>query len=196
MSLALLGLIFLGYGLIVLLSGSGNSLGVSSDQQVPFDVSTSSAISASSQVDFNNVVMDVEGSVVKPGVYSLKQNARLQDGLIAAGGLSQVADRVWVAKNLNLAMKLSDGAKIYIPALGESMVRLGAAAGMAGGDSTASVNINSASAQDLDALSGIGSATAQKIIDNRPYNSIDDLVSKRAVSQKVFDKIKDQISVF
>jgi hypothetical protein len=61
----------------------------------------------------------LEGAVEKPGVYELPLEARVNDLLIRAGGLSAEADREWVAKNLNLAQKLSDGVKVYIPSLEE-----------------------------------------------------------------------------
>ena len=61
---------------------------------------------------------------------------------------------------------------------------------------TKMVNINTASETELDALPGVGPVTAQKIISNRPYQKIDDLVSKKAVGASVFSKIKDQISIY
>jgi competence protein ComEA len=64
------------------------------------------------------------------------------------------------------------------------------------GSSTGSVNINQATEEELDALPGVGPVTAQKIISNRPYQSVDDLVSKKAVGQSVFSKIKDQVRVY
>ncbi len=196
LGLGLFGLIFLGYGLIVLFVGLGNSSGTNSQEEMNFDLQNAPNSAASNSASLESIIMvDVEGAVVNPGVYSLKQDARIKDSLIAAGGLSAKADREWVSKNLNLAMKLSDGAKIYIPAQGETK-------GVQGIASTTEsavgglININIASETDLDSLSGVGPATAQKIIDNRPYSSIQDLLSKKAVSQKIFDKIKDQISVF
>jgi competence protein ComEA len=58
------------------------------------------------------------------------------------------------------------------------------------------ININSATESELDKLSGVGPVTAQKIIDGRPYSNLSDLVAKKILTQKAFDKIKDQISVF
>lgn len=112
--------------------------------------------------------------------------------MIAAGGLSARADREWVAKNLNLAMKLTDGAKVYVPAFGENAGAPGSSEALVSG----TININTGSASELDGLPGVGPVTAQKIIDNRPYSSVQDLLSKKAVNQKVFDNIKDKISVF
>lgn len=62
--------------------------------------------------------IDVEGAVVTPSVYSITFDSRVQDGLIAAGGLSSSADRDWVEKHINLSAKLSDGIKLYISITG------------------------------------------------------------------------------
>jgi len=149
------------------------------------------------------IFVDVQGAVISPGVYELKDNVRVKDALIAAGGLSQEANRSWVAKNLNLAAKISDGAKIFIPQKDE-LVPSSSALGVSASDSNSyaiqtsqgKININTASLSQLDTLSGIGPVTAQKIIDNRPYNSIDDLVAKKAVWKSTFEKIKDKITTF
>lgn len=136
------------------------------------------------------IVVDVEGAVEKPGVYKLASDSRMQDALIAAGGLGRGADRELVAKNLNLAAKLVDGMKVYVPFQGEKTVITDARV-MAG--EQAVININSASVQDLDGLPGIGKTTADKIISNRPYEKIEALVEKKIVGQKVFEQIKDKI---
>ena len=93
-------------------------------------------------------------------------------------------------KNINLAAKLNDGAKIYIPKIEE-------------GDpqeitdmKTSLININTASSETLDTLPGIGPATAAKIISNRPYKSLEELLDKKVVSLKVFEQIKDKITVY
>lgn len=136
--------------------------------------------------------VDVAGAVVKPGVYELLENSRIQDALIAAGGLSVDADRGWVAKNVNLAQKIADGFKIYIPRQNESQIPNNKSQV----SNSSMININSASSSDLDSLPGIGPATAQKIIEGRPYADINELISKKIVKNSVFDKIKEKISVY
>lgn len=144
------------------------------------------------------VVVDVEGAVEKPGVYSLRQNGRVQDALIAAGGLSVDADRAWISRSLNMAAKVADGGKLYIPKEGEniksstSSVSSGSNMGSIG---SALININEASSSELDKLPGVGAVTSQKIIDNRPYSSIDELLTKKVVGAKVFEQIKEKVSV-
>lgn len=146
--------------------------------------------------DRSNIFVDVEGAVLKPGVYKLTAEARIQDALIAAGGLSQEADREYVAKMINLAAKISDGAKIYVPKVGESSTSSIGSAGGVAGSVAGLININMASQSELESLPGIGPVTATKIIDNRPYSSIDDLLTKKIVGQKVFGEIKEKISVY
>lgn len=147
------------------------------------------------------ILVDVSGAVVKPGVYSLDADARIQDALVAAGGIAEKADRARIAQMLNLAAKLSDGAKVYIPRVGETQVTLqGAVKSETDTVSTTSsgngVNINQASESELDTLPGIGKVTAEKIIANRPYQSINELTQKKVLGASVFEKIKDKITVY
>lgn len=180
------GLIFLGYGLISLL---GSQRSASDD--IAFEAGADAGMSESS------VAVDVQGAVVKPGVYKLSADSRIQNALIAAGGLSSSADRTWVSKSLNLASRLIDGAKIYIPKVGENVPSASSIFGTTSLNSNSNlININTASEKDLDTLSGIGPVTAQKIINARPYNSIDELLSRKIVGSKVFEQIKDKISVY
>lgn len=141
-------------------------------------------------VETNEIVVDVGGAVERPGVYQLAADARVNDALTAAGGLSAQADRGWVARYLNLAQVVSDGAKIYIPEIGST-----GSVGSTGSTSNP-ININTASAQELDSLWGIGAKRAADIIQNRPYSKADELITKAGIPQNVYEKIKDQISVF
>jgi competence protein ComEA len=143
------------------------------------------------------IQIDVEGGVVNKGVYLLDQDSRIKDALIAAGGLSVDADRIFVEKQINLASKITDGQKIYIPRKGESILNNGAEV-VAGSsqDQQLQININTSSAQELDGLPGIGLITAQKIMDGRPYQDKQELLSKKIVGQKVYDQIKDRITSF
>lgn len=147
-----------------------------------------------SAISFGSLKIDVEGAVVSPGVSTLPSDARVQEALVAAGGLSSTADREVVAKTINLAAKLTDGEKIYIPKQGETVST--PISGEVLGTQTGLVNINTASASELDALPGVGPATAQKIINSRPFSNINDLVAKKVVSQSVFTKIQDKIAVY
>ncbi|KKR76136.1 MAG: uptake protein and related DNA-binding protein [Candidatus Levybacteria bacterium GW2011_GWA2_40_8] len=138
------------------------------------------------------ISVDVSGAVLRPGLYTLTEGSRVHDALVSAGGLSESADREWIEKNLNLALKLRDGVKIYVPRESKQGFVQGANV-VSGGDL---INVNSASSRELESLPGIGPVTAGKIIDNRPYSSIDELSSKKVVSSKVLDQIKDKITAF
>ncbi|MDO8269377.1 MAG: helix-hairpin-helix domain-containing protein, partial [Candidatus Levybacteria bacterium] len=150
------------------------------------------------------VAVDVAGQVQKPGVYMLPEGSRLQDALIAAGGVTQEADREYMAKRLNLAQKVIDGGKIYIPVAGEANTVQAPNSGsnspadttVLGLDvSTNLIDINSADEEALDTLPKVGPVTAKKIIDNRPYGAKEELVSRKVMTQKTFDGLKDMIVV-
>jgi len=197
LALGFLGLMFLGYGLIALLGLSDSSKDVVFEPQ---DDSVLSSQSSSSATSDRQLVVDVEGAVLKPGVHNVPSDSRLQDALIAAGGLSSDADRDWVTKNLNLAVKVTDGTKIYIPRMGEDTKGIMGGTGTTGitgsEGSFSQININTASEEILDSLPGVGPVTAQKIINGRPYSSIDELLSRKIVGSKVFEQIKEKISVY
>jgi len=142
-----------------------------------------------------NIVIDIEGAVNKPGVYSLPAQSRVQDAVATANGFSSDADQQKISQSLNLASKLTDSMKIYIPKIGDTQAVdvLGASVQSDQSGQGATININTASAAELDKLPGIGQVTAQKIIDNRPYASIEDLQSKKIVKSNVYSEIKDKI---
>ncbi len=185
-ALSVVGLIFLVYGLISSIASSNSGAPLVFDDQ--------NTASVSAKIKTLQILVDVEGAVVKPGVYSLSPDARIRDGLIAASGLSSDANREWVAKNINLAGKLVDGGKIYIPTVGQDVK--GMVSQNSGQSIIDGININTASLAELDSLSGIGPVTAQKIIDNRPYTDVQELLNKKIVSKSVFEKIKEKITVY
>lgn len=181
--LFIVGFVLLSGGLIYSLNSSAGS-----KEDVTFTPASQNVAPQESKI-----TVDVEGAVIKPGVYSLNSSARVKDALIATGGLSSDADRGWVAKNLNLALKLSDSMKIYIPFQGDNKVQ-GTTSSIGGSLISSLININSATLSELDSLPGIGPVTAQKIVDGRPYSSINDLLSKKILKSSVFEKIKDKIT--
>ena len=136
------------------------------------------------------ILVDISGAVALPGVYQLPLGSRLELALKVAGGLTEEADKEYVAQNLNLASVLSDGTKVFIPKKGEegSFQQTDVL-------SASRININTASASQLDTLPGIGPKTAEKIINGRPYQSIEELLLKKVVGQSVFEKIKDKVSI-
>lgn len=188
LSLGALGMIFFIYGLIGLLVGNN-----SASDEIVFEANSEKKDSDEARTIF----VDVEGAVMRPGLYKLPQNSRIQDSLAAAGGLAVSADRKYVARNLNLATKLMDGAKIYIPNLSEAVSELPVLNGSSQNPIAGNlININTSSQTQLEALPGIGPVTAQKIIAGRPYGLVDELLNKKIVGSKVFHQIKDKITVY
>lgn len=161
----------------------------------------------------NEVVIDISGEVINPGLYRLVGDVRINDALIRAGGLSAQADRDWVAKNLNLAEKLMDGQKIFIPRQqltpacidcveGTAGRQLGGQANndyVLGVSQSKIVRINSATIEQLDTLSGVGPSIAKKIIDYRTQNggfkNIEELKLVSGIGDKMYEKIKDDVSL-
>ena len=178
--------------------GSGTSVEREAEDAPSDDADGSSKKSSSAA----EVYVDVDGAVASPGVYRLKEGVRVSQAIDAAGGLTTEAD----VTGLNRASKVADGQKIYVPTVGEQQ----AAAVTSGADSGASptsgagassglVNINTASAAELQTLSGIGPSMAQSIIDERTQNgafaSVDDLMRVSGIGEKKLSKIKDRICV-
>ena len=144
------------------------------------------------------ITVDVSGAVKRAGVYKLPVDSRIEDAIEAAGGFSDIANREYISKYLNLAQKITDGIKVYIPFTGESSTALlNNQAGLVSGSNVGSkVNINTSTQAELESLPGIGPVTASKIISARPYQSIDQLQNKKIVTKSVFEKIKDSVVVY
>ena len=151
----------------------------------------------SSELDeeMGKVMVDVSGAVENPGVYEFDQGARINDALMVAGGLSAEADRGYVSRGVNLAEKIVDGAKIYIPFKDDpSSLVLGSSVD-GSGSNTGRVSINTASVSELDSLWGIGESRANQIVENRPYSSIDELKTKANIPSNVLETNKDKMSL-
>jgi competence protein ComEA len=144
-----------------------------------------------------DVVVHVAGAVAAPGVYRLEAGQRVIDAVNAAGGMSLLAD----ADAINLAALVVDGQRIYVPEVGEvPPVVLG---GGAGGDASTTpsgpVNLNSATADELDALPGVGPATAAAIIAHRdqhgPFASVEALADVRGIGPAKLDALRGLVMV-
>lgn len=183
-----LGLVLAAFGLYQLFVPHQSSEVVIQSESVATDVKGAN--------DSDHVFVDIEGAVQKPGVYTLPSDKRLKDVVSAAGGLAKDANLVFVAKSLNMAAKIQDGMKVYVPFEGDNTPLRQGSEGQAASQGIGAdglINVNSASESELDTLPGIGPATAAKIISLRPYSTIDDLLAKKAVGLAVFSKIKEKI---
>ena len=139
------------------------------------------------------LVVEVSGAVAQPGVYRLPPGSRVGDAIDAAGGYGPRVDVRAAGRTLNLAAPLKDGEKVQVPDRDDPMTPSVATAGASAGTGRL-VDINHATAEELDALPGVGPATAAKIIGARPYASIDDLTAKKAVGAATFAKIRDLVT--
>ena len=155
------------------------------------------------------IQVHVTGAVKAPNVYVLSTESRVRDALAAAGGPTADAD----PHRLNLAAFLRDGDQVLVPRAGEPQAgpaaalaaspaasSQGASGPGANGPGTAGlVDLNRASAAELEALPGIGKVTADKIIRSRetngPFTSLDQLRERKLIGPATLDKIRDRLVV-
>jgi competence protein ComEA len=134
------------------------------------------------------IIVDVDGSVQKPGIVKLPQNSRIYEAIDAAGGLRSTAD----TSSVNLAAVMTDGEKIYIPDKSE-------AAAIPALKAKSLININTADSLTLQKISGRGPSTAEKIIEHRTqygkFRKIEDIKNVSGIGDKTFEKFKTQICV-
>ncbi len=148
-----------------------------------------------------SVVVDIGGAVRSPGVYRLALGSRVVDALERAGGPAEDIDTT----RLNLAAPLVDGERVWLPRRGESLegVAIGPASqgvgGQGGLQSTAPLDLNTATAEQLNELPGIGPATAKAIIDTRKaagrFRSVDDLLTVKGIGPTKLDAIRNSVVV-
>lgn len=176
-------------GLVLIFGGVLSSGIVKSSPKTP----TIEQLKGSLVEDKPQIKVDLSGAVVLPGVYTLVQDARIQDLITTAGGFKENANLEYIAKNLNLSQKLVDSQKIYIPFKNEQYS--GVVAGISTTTQGGKIGLNSGTQPELESLPGVGPATAAKIINGRPYKQIDELIAKKTVSSSVFQKIKDLVDL-
>ncbi|TCN24639.1 helix-hairpin-helix domain-containing protein [Mesobacillus foraminis] len=144
------------------------------------------------------MMADIKGAVKKPGVYDVHQGERVIDLIEKAGGLTNKADTA----SINFAMKIGDEMAIYIPEKGGQGPPAGQIPVSGGGESTGSsqkVNLNSASASELETLPGIGPSKSAAIIEFREtsgaFKTVDDLKLISGIGDKTFEKLRELITV-
>ncbi|MGE0056354.1 MAG: helix-hairpin-helix domain-containing protein [Dehalococcoidia bacterium] len=150
------------------------------------------AFESGSQLDDGTPIrVHVSGEVVRPGVYDLFAGERVIDAIDQAGGATAAAN----ADALNLARRLRDGEQLVVPSRTISRPSTTAVTLAPGG----LVNVNTATAAELDLLPGIGEAYSRRIIDSRtvdgPFTTLDELVTRKALPAATLAKIRDQLTV-
>jgi competence protein ComEA len=170
----------------------GVALAVAAQQGGAVEVAASSGSVAASPSP-QMLVVEVAGAVVRPGVYALPPGSRVADAIDAAGGYSPDVDPRAVEAQLNLAARLADAQLIRVPRRGEAASpEAGGGAGGATGK-PGPIDINTATAEELDTLPGVGPVTAQKIVDaraERPFASVDELVTRKIVTAATLAKLR------
>lgn len=148
-------------------------------------------------------VVEVSGAVSHPGVYRLAAGARIADAITAAGGYSPRVDAGRADRELDLARVVRDGEEIRIPSRDDPSLIPAAGGGTGGGGSSAGtgggpLDLNTATATELDALPGIGPVTAAKIIASRqaqPFHAVADLQTRKLVGSATFAKLRELVVV-
>lgn len=160
--------------------------------------------------DPQELVVAVAGAVVEPGVHRVPGGSRVDDALRAAGGVAADAD----LDRLNLAAPLVDGERIWVPRVGDGdppEVLAGSAPpsgsapapdpedGGGAGTTDAPVDLNAATATELEALPGVGPATASAIVEHRerngPFTTVDELIEVRGIGEVKLEQIRPHAAV-
>jgi competence protein ComEA len=135
----------------------------------------------------------VSGAVRHPDVYELPPGSIVKDAIEVAGGPASDAD----LDGVNLAVELRDQQQVYVPRQGEVAPMAPAVGG--GGAPAGPVNINTATATELETLPGVGPKTAEAIVEyreaNGPFGSIEDIMNVPGIGEGTFEKIRDGITV-
>ena len=148
------------------------------------------AASQAGKAPATDVYVDVVGAVRRPGLYRLREGSRVAEALARAGGVTAKAELELV----NRAALIADGEQIVVPRRGAAV----AAAGGGGGGTAGPVHLNSATLDQLDALSGVGPVTAQKIIDYREqhggFRSVDELDAGGGIGPARLEQLRGAVA--
>lgn len=140
------------------------------------------------------IYVHIDGEVINPGLYKLTTNDRVNDLLVIAGGATDKAS----LKDINLAKRLEDEMKIYIPSKDENLSNeVSDQSGIS--SSSGKVNINTATRDELKTLPGIGDSRADEIIryrENTGFSKIEDIKNISGIGDKTYEKLKELISVY
>ena len=172
-----------GVGIALFLAGGGYWL---ASRPNPSDIE----IFISTPEPAGPVVAHIDGEVRSPGVYTLEPGARVEDGIVAAGGVTEKAD----LRSLNRAALLQDGQRISIPAIESGNESTAGPEGTTEQTNTGPVDLNTADLAALQTLPGIGEVKAQAIIDWRDQNglftSVDDLLSVAGIGPVTVEALR------
>ncbi|WP_302389837.1 ComEA family DNA-binding protein [Eggerthella sinensis] len=199
---ALAALVLIGAGSALVHAAASDGFSVSRDDGVLAQGGEAQGNEGEAEAAPARIAVHVGGAVAEPGVRELDEGARVQDAVDAAGGFAEGAAR----DALNLARVLVDGEQIVVPTLDEVAAAASGGAGESGtatlqGATTAGgkVNLNRATAAELDALPGVGPSTAEKIVADReangPFGTVEDLKRVSGIGDKKFADLADLVCV-
>lgn len=186
--------VLLGWRVLRLDEGSSSPVAAGATPSARTTSSEGATVSAAPPRSTASVV-HVVGAVHDAGVYRLGAGKRVEDAIARAGGATGGAD----LQAINLAAKLADGQQIVVPRKGRASAGAGSApAGAGAAASSGPVNLNSATAEQLDTLDGVGPATAQKILEYRQqhggFSSVDDLSQIPGIGPKKLEALRAQVT--
>lgn len=157
-----------------------------------------------------SLTVDISGAVNDPGVYCFKDGSKIIDVVKRASGFAEGVAYKYVAMKINLSQLITNHQKIYIPFEEDVYCEVKTLqyvdmqessstqnnSGNNGSDSTQScININTATKDQLITLDGVGESTAQKIIDARPFTTIEDILNVSGIGDSTYEKFKDDICI-
>lgn len=182
--------------IIVLLMALLVSAGVNYYRSRPVELKINEPHERDSDQGTRKVIVHVAGLVNKPGLYELEEGSRIADAIGKAGGVKPEA----YLDGINLAAKLEDGNQIVIPsAYDKSQSVQGGESSGNNGELYSRININTATADELDGLPGIGPSYADRIIkyrkENGPFSSVEQLEEIKGIGPSVLEEIRDMVTI-
>lgn len=173
-----------------------NTAGIIDNKEKSLDENTKELEIEKATEESEEIMVHISGAVNSPGILRLDSSKRVVDALDLAGGARDDAD----LDRVNLAARLHDEEKIYIPKVGEVQENMTTLVSSPSSSGPASkININSADLSELTKIPGVGEKTAQKILDyraNNSFSSIEDIKNVPGIGDKKFESMKDYISTY
>jgi len=180
-------------------AGGGTAAATATGSVDPFASDGPMVPVAPASAGADELLVDVQGAVARPGLVRLPPGSRVADAIAAAGGYTRETDLLAAAGQINLAAMLSDGAQVFVPIRGLAGGGLGGAgSGDAGSGGSGLVNLNTATPEELDSLPGIGPVTIEKIVaarQERPFATLEELVERDVMHNGQLEDIRDLVTL-